>query len=158
MQKKYLFATTAAVVVLVAGAFTYKVCAEKNDGVAAIVNGEKITVAEIQKAYNENPQLKQVPFEEFYSHAVDVMVNSKLALQAADKENIKQSPEFAEQLKAMEDDLARQMYLDKRVEQSVTDEEVQKIYNEYVAKFEPQKEVKAKHILVDTEEQAKEVI
>lgn len=158
MQKKYLFATTAAVVVLVAGAFTYKVCAEKNDGVAAIVNGEKITVAEIQKAYNENPQLKQVPFEEFYSHAVDVMVNSKLALQAANKENIKQSPEFAEQLKAMEDDLARQMYLDKRVEQSVTDEEVQKIYNEYVAKFEPQKEVKAKHILVDTEEQAKEVI
>jgi peptidyl-prolyl cis-trans isomerase C len=158
MQKKYLFATTAAIIVLVAGAFTYKVSAEKNNGVAAIVNGEKITVAEIQEAYDQNPQLKQIPFEEFYNHAVDVMVNSKLALQAADKANIKQSAEYLEQLKQVEDDLARQMYLDKRVQESITDEAVQKIYNEYVAKFEPQEEVSAKHILVDTEEEANEVI
>ena len=51
MQKKYLFATAAAAVVLVAGAWTYKVYAEKNNGIAAIVNGEQITVAEITDAY-----------------------------------------------------------------------------------------------------------
>lgn len=158
MQKKYLFATTAAIVVLVAGALTYKVSAEKNNGVAAIINGEKVTVAEIKEAYDQNPQLKQIPFEEFYNHALDVMVNSKLALQAADKANIKQSAEYLEQLKQVEDDLARQIYLDKRVQESITDEAVQKIYDEYVAKFEPQKEVSAKHILVDTEDEANEVI
>ena len=50
MQKKYIFATAAIVVVLVAGAFTYKVWAEKNNGVAAVVNGETITVAEMKES------------------------------------------------------------------------------------------------------------
>ena len=158
MQKKYLFATTAAIVVLVAGVLTYKVSAEKNNGVAAIVNGEEITVAEIQEAYNQNPQLKQIPFEEFYNHALDVMINSKLALQEANKANVKQSAEYLEQLALVEDDLARQIYLDNRVKEKLTDEAVQKIYDEYVAKFTPQKEISAKHILVDSEDEAKEII
>ena len=87
MQKKYIFAATvSAVIVLVAAAFTYKVYAEKNNGVAAVVNGEKITVAEMKDAYDKNPQIKaQASFEDFYAQALDIMVNSKLALQAATK-------------------------------------------------------------------------
>ena len=82
MQKKFVFATTAAVVVMLAGAFTYKVYAERNNGIAAVVNGEQITVAEIKEAYEQTPQIKaQVSFDEFYGRALDVMVNSKLALQ-----------------------------------------------------------------------------
>ena len=158
MQKKYLFATTAALVVLVAGAWTYKVSAEKNNGVAAIVNGEQITVAEIKEAYAQNPQLQQVPFEQFYDHALDVMVNSKLALQAANAANIKESPEYKEQIALVADDLARQIYLDQEVNKKITDEAVQKVYDEYVAKFTSQKEISAKHILVDSEELAAEII
>lgn len=158
MQKKYLLATTAALVVLVAGALTYKVCAEKNNGIAAIVNGEQITVAEIKDAYAQNPQLQQVPFEQFYDHALDVMVNSKLALQAANAAHIQESEKYKEQLALMADDLARQVYLDQQVEQKITDAAVQKIYDEYVAQFTSQKEVSAKHILVDSEDLAKEII
>lgn len=158
MQKKYLFATTAALVVLVAGVWTYKVCAQKNNGIAAIVNGEQITVAEIQEAYAENPQLQHVPFDQFYSHALDVMVNNKLALQAANAANIKESAEYKEQLALVADDLARQIYLDQQVEQKLTDAAVQAIYDEYISKFNSQKEISAKHILVDSEDLAKEII
>ena len=64
MKKKYVFAATAAVVVLLAGAFTYKVYAERNNGIAAVVNGEQITVAEVKEAYEGTPQIKtQVSFE-----------------------------------------------------------------------------------------------
>ena len=102
MQKKYVFATTAAVVVLLAGAFTYKVYAERNNGVAAVVNGEQITVAEIKEAYNENPQVKsQVSFEEFYDRALEVMINSKLALQAATAANIQASAEYQKELASL---------------------------------------------------------
>lgn len=158
MQKKYMFAAVAAVVVLVAGAWTYKVYAEKNKGIAAIVNGEQVTIAEIKEAYDQNPQLKQIPFEEFYERALDVAVNSKLALQAANAAKIKETPEFAEQLTRLQDDLARQMYIDGKVKAELTDEAVKKVYDEYVSKFESQKEVKAKHILVDTEAEAKDII
>ena len=158
MQKKYLFATAAAAVVLVAGAWTYKVYAEKNNGIAAIVNGEQITVAEIKDAYAQNPQLQQVPFDQFYSHALDVIINNKLALQAANAAKVQESEEYKEQLALAADDLARQIYLDQQVSSKITDEEVQKVYDEYVSKFQSQKEISAKHILVDNEELAQEII
>ena len=41
--------------------------ADGKDGIAAVVNGEKITVAEVREAYKANPQLKdRVSFEEFF--------------------------------------------------------------------------------------------
>jgi len=159
MQKKYIFSTTAALVVLIAGALTYKVYAQKNNGIAAVVNGEQITVAEIEEAYNQNPQIKaQVPFEEFYNHALDVMINSKLALQAANKDNIQATPEYQKQLAEVQNEVARQIYMEKQVNEKVTDADIQKVYDEYVSKFEGEKEVKAQHILVDTEDLAKEII
>lgn len=159
MQKKYLLATSAIVVVLLAGAATYKVWAEKNNGIAAVVNGEQITVAEIKETYDENPQIKaQVPFDEFYSRALDVIVNGKLALQAATKANVQASAEYQKELAQMQEDLARKVYIDQQVEARVTDEEVKKFYDEYVKNFKSVKEIKAKHILVDTEDLAKEII
>ncbi len=158
-MKKYIIATTAIVVVLVAGALTYKVYAEKNNGVAAIVNGEQITVADIKEAYNQNPQIKaQVSFDEFYNHALDVMINSKLALQAATKENIQATPEYQKQLAELQDEVARQVYIEKKVNEKLTDEVIQKEYETYIAKFESEPEIKAKHILVENEDIAKEII
>ena len=158
MQKKYIFAASAALVVLIAGAFTYKVYAERNNGIAAVVNGEQITVAEIKEAYDQTPQLKSIPFEKFYERALDVMVNSKLALQAATKANIQATPEYQKQLALMQDEIARQVYLDQQVSAKVTDEATKKVYDDYVAAFKSDKEIKAKHILVDSESQAKEII
>ena len=159
MQKKYIFATVAAVVVLVAGALTYKVWAEKNNGIAAVVNGEAITIADMKEAYEKNPQIKaQASFEEFYAQALDIMVNSKLALQAATKANIQATPEYQAQLAELQDEVARQVYLEKQVESKVTDEKVKEVYDEYLAKFKPEKEVKAKHILVEEESLAKDII
>ena len=159
MKKKYVFAATAAVVVLLAGAFTYKVYAERNNGIAAVVNGEQITVAEVKEAYEGTPQIKtQVSFEEFYNRALEVMINSKLALQAATAANVQASAEYQKELAVMQDDLARKVYIDQQLTKKVTDEEVKKVYDEYVANFKSEKEVKAKHILVDTEDLAKEII
>ncbi len=159
MQKKYIFATTAAVVVLLAGAFTYKVYAEKNNGVAAVVNGEQITVADIKEAYEQTPQIKnQVSFEEFYNRALEVMINSKLALQAATAANVQSSQEYQKELATMQDDLARKVYIDQQLAAKVTDAEIKKVYDEYVANFKSEKEIKAKHILVDSEDLAKEII
>ena len=159
MQKKYIFAVVAVIVVLVAGAFTYKVYAEKNNGIAAVVNGEKITVAEMKDAYEKNPQIKaQASFEDFYAQALDIMVNSKLALQAATKANIQATPEYQKQLAELQDEIARQVYIEKQVMAKVTDEKVKEVYDEYLANFKPEKEIKAKHILVEDEATAKNII
>lgn len=159
MQKKYIFATASVIIVLVAAAFTYKVYAEKNNGIAAVVNDETITVADMKEAYEKNPQIKaQATFEEFYAQALDIMVNSKLALQAATKANIQATPEYQAQLAELQNEVARQVYIEKEVEARVTDEKIKEVYNDYLANFKPEKEVKAKHILVEDEALAKDII
>lgn len=161
MQKKYIIGTAAAVVIValvVAGAV--KVNAQKNVGVAARVNGEVISIEEIKKGYDANPEIaSQVPFEEFYQKAVDIFVNGKLLYQAATKANVMDSSAYKEQLQTAKEDLARKIYLEQTIEAKVTPEAIQKFYDEeYAKKFESKKEMSAKHILLNDEKTAKEVI
>lgn len=161
MNKKYLLATTAAVVVIAATAFvSFKVYAEKNAGVAARVNGEVISIEEIRKGYNDNPQIAaQVTFEQFYPKAVDIFVNGKLLYQAASNAKIQETPEYKEQLKTTQEDLARKVYLEDVVAKQVTQAAVEDFYNNtYVKNFESKKEARAKHILVEDEATANEII
>ena len=158
MKKKYMLSSAAVVLVVVAAAIAFKACAAS--GVAARVNGEVITVDEIKKAYEANPQIKaQVPFDEFYTKAVDVFVNGKLLYQAAHEAKVEELPVYKEQIKAASEDLARKVYLENIVVEKVNDKAVKDFYeNQYVKGFTSKKEVKAKHILVDDEATAKSLI
>ena len=63
--------------------------AEGKDGVAAVVNGEKITVNEIRKTYDSTPQIKnQATFEQFYPQAVAIWINGEALQQAAKKAGV----------------------------------------------------------------------
>lgn len=161
MNKRYILTTTAAVVVIAAAAFaSFKVYAERNAGVAARVNGEVISIEEVKKGYEANPQIAaQVPFEQFYPKAVDVFVNGKLLYQAASTAKIQETPEYKEQLKVAQEDLARKVYLEKIVAEKVNDASIKNFYdNNYVKNFKSKKEARAKHILVEDEATANKVI
>lgn len=161
MQKKYIIGTAAAVVIVaLVAAGAVKVNAQKNVGVAARVNGEVISIEEIKKSYEANPEIAaQVSFDDFYKRAIDIFVNGKLLYQAATKANVVETPAYKEQLQTAKEDLARKVYLEQTVEAKVTPTAVQKFYDdEYVKKFESKKEMSAKHILLDNEKTAKEVI
>ena len=165
MKKRILgFTVTmvAVVIVAVASYISFKVYnanAGSDKGVAAKINGEVIYVNDLKQSYADHPQIKdRVPFEEFYAKTLDVFVNSKLVYQAAQAANIESTPEYQRQLVTAKEDLARKLYLEKMVDEKVNDAAIKKLYDEYTSKFESQKEVRAKHILVDTEDKAKEVI
>lgn len=160
MYKKYSLSAVAVFAAAFAAFVSFKAVAEENTGVAARVNGEVITIEEIKQTYENNPQIAaQVPFDQFYSKAVDILINGKLVYQAAQKANIEETEMYQKQLKNIKEDLARKVYLEKTVADGVTDEAVKDMYeNEYLKKFTSQKEAKAKHILVDDEEAAKTVI
>lgn len=158
----FTISAVAVVVVAVASFVSFKVYnanAGGDKGVAAKINGEVVYINDLKQSYADHPQIKdRVSFEEFYAKTLDVFVNSKLVYQAAQKAKIEETPEYQRQLVTAKEDLARKLYLEKLVEEKVNDEAVKKLYDEYTSKFESQKEVKAKHILVDSEDKAKEVI
>lgn len=155
MKKTYMSLAVAAAI-LVGPSI---VNAQAAKGVAAVVNGENIMVAEIKKAYEDNPQIKaQAKFEDFYAKALEVFVNAKIVLQEAEKSKIRDTKEYKEQVKLAQDDLARKLYMEKAALAKVSDSEVKKLYDQYKSEFKSVKEVKAKHILVDDEAKAKEII
>ena len=82
MQNKLLAAAALSLLVFAPNAAR----AEGKDGVAAVVNGEKITVAEMKQGYEDNAPIKeQVSFDVFYDKALDVYVNGKLLYLAAEE-------------------------------------------------------------------------
>ena len=154
MQKKYV-----AFAVLAALLFNGQAKAEGKDGLAAEVNGIKISVAEVKKAYETNPKINSsVPFDEFYPKALDFFVKGKVISQAAADAKIAETQEYKNQLEIAKEELVRKLYLEKQLKDKVTDAAIKKVYDDYKAKFKGQKEVKARHILVDEESVAKDVI
>lgn len=155
LNRKYAALAMASVLVLAAA----QAKAEGKDGIAATVNGKNITVAEIKEAYGLNPAIKEkVSFNDFYEKTLDVFVDGELVYQAAVADKVTESPEYKKQLKIMQRDLASKIYVENQVKKSVTDDKLKKAYDDFKKNFTSEKEVKAKHILVDSEAKAKEVI
>ena len=155
MQKKYLVTAVLSLLLVNPALST----AEGKDGVAAVVNGEKITVSDIRQTYEANPQVKaQMPFDEYYNRALDYAVSTKLVDQAAAKAKITETKEYKKQLEIAKKELAKKVYIESQVDKNISDADLNKLYDEYKGSFKPEKEIKAKHILVDNEATAKEVI
>ena len=155
MQNKLIAAAALSMLVLAPNAAR----AEGKDGVAAVVNGEEITVEEMKQGYEDNTPIKeQVSFDVFYDKALDVYVNGKLLYLAAEEAGVLDMPEYKRNVQTAKEELARKFYLQKKVDEKVSDEDIKKLYDEYKSTFKSEKEIKAKHILVDSESKAKEVI
>lgn len=133
--------------------------AEGKDGVAAVVNGEEITIEEMKQGYKDNkPINSQIKFEQFYDKALDIYVNGKLLYQAAEESGVMKDSVYERSVNAAKEEIARKMYLEKMVDEKVSDSDIKKLYNEYKSTFKSEKEVKAKHILVEDESTAKNII
>lgn len=155
MNKKYLLLAAFGLALLQSGTSL----AAGKDGVAAVVNGKKITVADIKTAYEANPAVKEkASFDEFYEKTLDIFVDGEIVYQAAEAAKVEETPEYKNQLKSLKEELARKIYLDKQVRAQVNDAAVKKLYEDYKKTFYGEQEIKAKHILVNSEAKAKEVI
>ncbi len=154
MNKKYI-ALAVLAAVLQAGTSL----AAGKDGVAAVVNGKNIMVDDIKVAYNANPAIqKKTSFDEFYAKTLDIFVDGEVVYQAAVEAKVLETPEYQQQLKGLKEELARKIYLEKNVRAQVDDKAVGKLYKDYKNTFQGEKEIKAKHILVQSEDKANEVI
>lgn len=101
------------------------------------------------QAYN-NPQGRAVLLEQ--------LIAQKLFLMDAQKNLMEREPEFKEQLKRVKDEMLTNYAIKKAVEKvKVTDDEIQKFYDENPDQFEAGMAYNASHILVETEEKAAEI-
>ena len=127
--------------------------------ILATVNGTPITDAEVSaflrgmgqqgQAYN-NPEGRKAILQE--------LVAQKLLLLDAQKNLLEAEPAFKEQLKKAKESLLANYALEKVITGvRITDKEIEDYYNENQDKFVSPATVNASHILVDSEEKAKEI-
>jgi peptidyl-prolyl cis-trans isomerase C len=130
--------------------------------VLAEVGGTSITVDAFKKEMeNLPPYLKPMTeTADGKKEMLETMVIRELILQEANKEGIESSPEVKEKLEELKKRLVVEAYLKKKVEEQakVGDDELKKFYNENTAKFKTGEQVKASHILLKDEKQAKDIL
>jgi len=125
--------------------------------VAAVVNGQEISVDMLNKIMSQVPPSAAKATGDEKKQLLEKLVEMELMVQEAKKVGIEKDPDYVfsmEMLKKQQlyTGLIKKAIMDKV---SVTPEEVQKYYDDNKDKYKAEEQVKASHILVDTEEEAK---
>ncbi|MCM2397763.1 peptidylprolyl isomerase [Rhizobium sp. S95] len=129
------------------------------DAVVAKVGDLTITQSELDLAVaNLDPQLSQLPDEQKKVAALSGAIDVKLLAGTAVGEGLKDDPEYQRRMAYIADRELHNLYFKKHVVDAVTDAEVKARYEKEIAALPKQEEVRARHILVKTEEEAKDII
>lgn len=128
--------------------------------VVARVDGQEVTRADLEAAHHNLPdQYRQLPLEMLYEPLLNQEIDSRLLLREAEERKIGERPEVKAALEQARREVLRDQLLQQAIEEGVTEERLKEAYE--AARAEPGfafEEVKAQHILVETEEEAKEII
>jgi len=127
--------------------------------VIATVNGEKIYRGEFEAAFSQLPaQAQQMGMETIFPLLLDRMVDEKLISIAAAKAIPADDPEVAKQMAALRERIVMQVYFEREINAKLTDEVLRQRYDQWKEANPGASEVHARHILLETEEKAKEVL
>lgn len=153
---------TSVAVVLAALLLPGAAAAQSESGteskVVATVNGYDITASEVQLAADDIlPQLGEVPANLRFPFVVEYLIERHLLAQEAVEEGITDSEEYKRRLAFYQAKALRDAYFAAELKPSVTDEAVRESYDEQAAKVEEEERIRARHILVASEDEAKDI-
>lgn len=125
----------------------------------ATVNGVPITEADLAIAAAEfADQINQVAPGQRRAALVDLVINIRLASKAAEAAGLDKDELVAKRLELVRERTLYSEYLRKQFITAVTEDAARKVFAAELAKFVPADQFKASHILVKTEDEAKDVI
>lgn len=136
--------------------------AKKEGQVLADVNGSSITTGDYAREVKNLPDyLKSMAdTPQGRKEMLDTMVIRELIMQQAAKDGVDKGPEIEEKLQDLKKRIIVEAFLKKKVESDaqVSDAELKKFYDKNIDKFKAGEQIKASHILVKTEKEAKDIL
>jgi peptidyl-prolyl cis-trans isomerase C len=87
----------------------------------------------------------------------EYLIDNELFAKAAEEAKIAATPEYEQQMRYLKRRVLRELYFDKTLKGKIGEDEAKKIYTDKIAQLKPEEEIEARHILVDSEEKAKEL-
>lgn len=129
------------------------------DPVVATVNGQPIYLSELEIAQQAlPPQYRTMPLASVFPALLDRIADSKLVVGDARKNKIETDATFKRRMAFVEDQVIQDYWLQREIAKRITADKLQQRYQEKVKSMPPEEEVHARHILVATEAEAKDLL
>jgi peptidyl-prolyl cis-trans isomerase C len=126
--------------------------------VVARVNGAVITAGEVALAVEDlTAQYPSLPAERQRQVALEFLVEVKLAAQAALGAKLDASDDFARKLLYAKERILMERLLQNEGQKATSEPALKRYYDEQIAQLKPVEEVRARHILVESEDEAKKI-
>jgi peptidyl-prolyl cis-trans isomerase C len=133
--------------------------ASASDPVVARVNGVDIKQSDLTLAEEDlGADMQGVSPEARREHLISYLADIIMVTQAADKKKLSDNPEFKRRLAFLRNKLLMGYELQEEAKSAVNDEALHQTYNDAVKSMGGQEEVRARHILVETEDEAKSLL
>ncbi|HEX9790780.1 MAG TPA: peptidylprolyl isomerase [Kiloniellales bacterium] len=153
------FAAAIAVALsLVSGAAAGQETGVDDKQVVARVNGEDVLLGEVLRLAASLPPQYQQQFSQIYPLLVRRVVDFRLAGKAGRAQGMMEDEDVKARIAEAEDRAIREVYLERKIEERVTDAATRAQYAKFLEENPPKTEQRASHILLKTEAEALEVI
>ena len=127
--------------------------------IVATVDGKPIFLSEIIGMAQRLPeQYRKMSLEAVYPSLLTRAIDSKLVTLEGRRAGFSKDPDVKKRLLDVEDQIISEIFLTKTIGSQVTEEALQKIYSETKSEMASGDQIKARHILLDNEEKAAEII
>lgn len=129
-----------------------------DDPAVATVNGETIYRSEILAAAQALPPEYQAQLQNIFPALIDRVVDFHLISKAAESAGLSNDEEVERRVAELKVDIMREVFIQRKVETSVNEQTVRARYDTFIQENPPKQEVRARHILLEDEAAAKEII
>jgi peptidyl-prolyl cis-trans isomerase C len=154
--RRTLLALGAALALLTAPAMVR--AADEADPVVARVNGAPIHQSDLKLAEDDvGSNLPPMPGEAKRDYLISYLTDVMLAAKAAEDKKVGEGDSFKRRLAFIRNKLLMEQWLQSEGKTAVTDAALHKVYDDAVKQMGQEQEVRARHILVETEDEAKAV-
>ena len=131
----------------------------QNIPIVANVNNEDISLETMIHAMNElPPEIQSQPFMSYYEDLLERVIDIKLFAQEGKKMKLDEEPSVRAAIDFVIEKVLMQAFLSKYVQENIKEENIKASYNNFIADETSREEIKASHILIDTESEAIDVI
>jgi len=129
------------------------------DPVIARVNGVDIKQSDLALAEEDvGADMQTVSPDAKRDHLISYLADIIMVTQAADKKNVADNPDFKRRLAFLRNKLLMGYELQEETKAAITDEALRQTYEDAVKSVGGQEEVRARHILVEKEDEAKAIL
>lgn len=132
---------------------------KSDDPVVAKVDGTDVLRSEVLTFIKTLPaQMQQVPPETIFPMAIEQVIVAKIVDKKAEISKLAEDADVTKRLAEARTQIVRTVYAEKEIDKQITDADVKKAYDDMVKGMPKAEEVHARHILVDKESEAKDLI